>query len=684
MFKTLFGVLFLGLFGFASFYLYTNKKSERVEIDTLKVFEEKENTQDVSKEENILSENINLNDDNAAITYEEPEEEIEKAENKTEEVKEKFEKILTNKLLPPAENKIYFGAFPDFGGPEDNVTEKRILDFEKLANGKILWAYFSQNWYNGIKYPKEEIHTIYKQGIVPFVRLMPRSSEEQFVAEKKYSLENIINGKFDSELKQWAKDAKEDNIPLLVDFAVEANGDWFSWSGFYNGKGIKGSYGDRNYYDGPEKYRDAYRHIIDIFRNEGVKNVTWFFHVDIYSSPNEEWNQPKYYYPGDDYIDWIGISIYGPQNTGEKYWETFSEILKNRYKSILDISSSKPFAVLEFGVTDNSSYGKKSEWLEDAFETILSGRYIKFSAVSYWNENWEEEDGSLALIRIDSSDYSLQTFQNYLKDAKFVFTPSFTNLKYFPKNTFKVLNDNKKQDLKTVNIYKPNAGISWQWQLTGDLNMNYDVDLYDIDLFETSEAEIDELHKAGRKVICYFNAGAYEPYRNDSSQFPEDVLGKIMEGWEDEKWLDVSNFEKFSEIMEVRLNLAKEKGCDGVEPDNIDAYQNDTGFDISYNDQLKYNKWIASEAHKRGLSIALKNDLEQVADLVNNFDFAVNEECFQYNECSLLVPFIVQDKAVLGVEYELETDDFCDKANALNFSWLKMDYDLDGGRISCK
>ncbi len=336
-----------------------------------------------------------------------------------------YSELNSFKLLPPKNEKIYFGAFPDFGGPEDIVTEKKIIDFENLIGRKIVWASFSQNWYNGIYYPKEEIHIINDLGIIPYVRFMPRSSDEEFYDETKFTLNNIIEGKFDNDLKNWAKDSKEDGIPIIIDFAVEMNGDWFPWSGYYNGAGDKTKYGDPNYYDGPERYRDAYRHIIDIFRAENITHITWFFHVDIYSNPNEDWNQPKYYYPGDDYIDWIGISCYGPMNTGENYWELFSEILEERSNSILEISNSKPFAVLEFGVTDNSRMGNKSEWLKDAFRTILNKKPIKFSAISYWHENWEEENGDLALIRVDTSNSSLKIFRELAKNNKFTSKPIF-------------------------------------------------------------------------------------------------------------------------------------------------------------------------------------------------------------------------------------------------------------------
>ncbi|KKT02584.1 MAG: hypothetical protein UV80_C0002G0051 [Candidatus Peregrinibacteria bacterium GW2011_GWF2_43_17] len=239
-------------------------------------------------------------------------------------------------------------------------------------------------------------------------------------------------------------------------------------------------------------------------------------------------------------------------------------------------------------------------------------------------------------------------------------------------------------DVLTFTWYQPTPKTSWQWQLSGDIDTAYDVDMYDIDLFDTPQSIIDELHSENKKVICYFSAGSFEEFRDDAEDFPEEILGEELEGWEDEKWLDVSNYQEFASIMEDRLDLAVEKECDGVEPDNMDGYANDSGFDLTYDDQVVYSKWIAEEAHERNLSVGLKNALDQIDDVIDYFDFAVNEQCFEYDECDLLIEFIDQNKAVFGVEYELEPQEFCVSANEMSFSWLKMDYELDGGRIGCE
>lgn len=198
--------------------------------------------------------------------------------------------------------------------------------------------------------------------------------------------------------------------------------------------------------------------------------------------------------------------------------------------------------------------------------------------------------------------------------------------------------------------YTPNPGRSWQWQLQGAIDTSFDVDMYDIDLFDVPQSKINELHSKGRKVICYFSAGTYEPGRPDSGAFPSEAIGSPVEGWPGEKWLDVRN-SKVRSIMAARMDLAKRKGCDGVEPDNVDGYTNNPGFNYGASGQLDFNKYIANTAHSKGLSVGLKNDTDQIRALVEYFDFAVNEQCHEYNECGVYSSFVGQNKAVFNAEY---------------------------------
>lgn len=233
-------------------------------------------------------------------------------------------------------------------------------------------------------------------------------------------------------------------------------------------------------------------------------------------------------------------------------------------------------------------------------------------------------------------------------------------------------------------VWIPAQQTSWQWQLAGPIDLSVDAEVYDLDLFTTEKSTIDALRARGRRAICYVSMGSYEPYRPDSASFPSSVRGRAMDGWPDERWLDIRQIETLRPIMEARLDLCKSKGFDGVEPDNVDGYQNRTGFPLTAADQLKYNRFIASAAHARGLSIGLKNDIDQIKDLLADFDWALNEECFKYKECSAYKPFTDAGKAVFHVEYDLTPAQFCSQANALNFNSLHKNMDLDAYRFPCR
>lgn len=232
-------------------------------------------------------------------------------------------------------------------------------------------------------------------------------------------------------------------------------------------------------------------------------------------------------------------------------------------------------------------------------------------------------------------------------------------------------------------VWSPAPGTSWQWQLSGTIDTSFPVEMYDIDLFDVPQSTIDELQARNVAVICYFSAGSFEDWRTDAAAFPDSVKGK-SNGWAGERWLDISALEVLAPIMSARLDLAVYKGCDGVEPDNVDGYTNESGFPLSAQDQLDFNIWLADAAHARGLSIGLKNDLEQVAQLEPWFDWALNEQCVQYEECDMLTPFVEAGKAVFGVDYTGDAATVCSVTNALNFDWLLKPKELGALRESCR
>jgi len=225
--------------------------------------------------------------------------------------------------------------------------------------------------------------------------------------------------------------------------------------------------------------------------------------------------------------------------------------------------------------------------------------------------------------------------------------------------------------------WKPPVNTRWNYVLSQAPTLTSSIVVYDIDLFDTTPAKIKQIHALNQKAICYMSAGSSENWRPDFANFPQNVLGSNMDGWAGEKWLDVRNIAGLAPVMTARLNLCKQKGFDGVEFDNVDGYTNKTGFPLTANDQLAYNIFLANEAHKRGLTVALKNDIDQIPTLVNYFDYAVNEQCFAYGECNTLLPFIRQGKPVFNVEYTGNNTTIFKKANALNFNTIKKSLNLN-------
>jgi len=242
-----------------------------------------------------------------------------------------------------------------------------------------------------------------------------------------------------------------------------------------------------------------------------------------------------------------------------------------------------------------------------------------------------------------------------------------------------------------TSYWKPALADTWQWQLAGTVKTTYPVTVFDIDLFNTPAATIQALQAEGKKVVCYFSAGSSENWRSDFSQFQAADMGNALSDWPGERWLDTRSA-NVRKIMQARLDMAVTKGCNGVEPDNVDGYSNGSGFALSAATQLDYNRFLASEAHKRRLSIALKNDLDQLTDLVGDFDFAVNEQCHEFNECSGYQVFTASGKPVFNAEYAASYRNdpaarsaLCADARSRQFHTLVLPLALDDSfRFSCE
>ncbi|WP_194850625.1 endo alpha-1,4 polygalactosaminidase [Nonlabens antarcticus] len=239
-------------------------------------------------------------------------------------------------------------------------------------------------------------------------------------------------------------------------------------------------------------------------------------------------------------------------------------------------------------------------------------------------------------------------------------------------------------------IMIPRPGATFEWRLD-DLPDDFQtgVDIIDIDAFAATPQLVANLQAQGTKVIAYLSVGSFENFREDAGSFPSSVKGNKYEGFPDEKWIDVRKIDIVGPIMEARLDMIKAKGFDGIEPDNINGYQNNSGFDLTKKDAITFSRWLIREAHERGLSIGQKNAEELIPTLVNEFDWFLAEDAFVDEFYTQLTPYIDANKAVFLVEYtdRMRRTDFnnqvCPEARRLQYSSVLKDRDLTNTTFYC-
>lgn len=326
-------------------------------------------------------------------------------------------------LAPPPDGAIYHAAYPEFRGSEDHVRTAYVRRFERLAGGPIAWAYFSNNWGREIRFPGAAVARINAAGTVPFVRMMARSGFREGGPDRRYSLQRIIDGEFDAELAEWGRAAAALPHPLLVEFGTEVNGFWFPWNGKWNGGGLTGGYGDPALADGPERFRDAFRRVHDVIAAQGASNLTWFWHVDDSGYPRAAWNSIASYYPGDAYVDWVGVSVYGPLTPDEGWGRGFRARLDGVYPKLTAVAPGKPIAVLEYGARQGRA---KARWIGSAIRSVARGRWPEVKGLAYWHERWRNEDGSVSDLHIDSDGRSLRAYRRGVGRPVFTGKASFS------------------------------------------------------------------------------------------------------------------------------------------------------------------------------------------------------------------------------------------------------------------
>ena len=328
-----------------------------------------------------------------------------------------------NGLDIPAAGKLYHGVFPGDdesidAAAEDEITFSTLQSYESSVGHKAAWVYFSYNWYKNRIFPATTAQWIKAHGAIPFIRLMLRNSDEQDIAEPLFTLDNIISGAFDDDLKAWGKAAVEYKSPLIVEWGTEMNGNWFSWNAEWNGGAVIGT----------EKFISAYRHIFTTICAEGASNITWVFHLNGQDVPEASWNSFENYYPGDSYVDWIGLSVYGAQGPTDDEWPIFRDIMDIFYPRMTTMAPEKPVFVMEFGVTKGNQLGDPAVWANDALSDLIGGRWPNVKGFSWWNEAWQNDSNPAndTTLRVQDMPGVAQVFNTQLSNPSVLTSPMTT------------------------------------------------------------------------------------------------------------------------------------------------------------------------------------------------------------------------------------------------------------------
>ncbi len=218
----------------------------------------------------------------------------------------------------------------------------------------------------------------------------------------------------------------------------------------------------------------------------------------------------------------------------------------------------------------------------------------------------------------------------------------------------------------------------------------------DVDAFFTTKESIKKWQKEGREVIAYISVGTYESLRPDAGDFNISIRGNAYPGFKNEYFVDIREIDSLKPIMKKRFDMIKEKGFDGIEPDNMDSYirdvygdKNGTGFSLTKEDGKRYIDFILKEAKDRNLSIGQKNAYELAIDYVDKFDWALTEDMFYENFEDRMRIYAENNKTVFATEYtdsmtkEHFLSDVCPKAERLGYVAILKDRNLTEYIVNC-
>lgn len=276
----------------------------------------------------------------------------------------------------------HWSSFVTPGPGQAEAIEAEVKAYEAAAGRSVAWVEFGHEWEtDGPIFPWRLATTIRNMGATPLIFLNLRSVDEG--VDPVYTLTRIISGQYDSDLAAWADEAKKFGSELIVNWGWEMNGDFTPWNGFHNGSRTLG----------PRRFKKAYRHIIELMIGRGATNIRWGFHVNFPEYPEELWNAFEQYYPGDDVIDCVGVSIYGASTPTDDSIISFVSNMDAAYSRLVRMAPKKPVFVFELGTSAHPD-GNQAAWADEALSAILSGRWPKVRGFAWWNDYWNWENDS--------------------------------------------------------------------------------------------------------------------------------------------------------------------------------------------------------------------------------------------------------------------------------------------------
>lgn len=286
---------------------------------------------------------------------------------------------------------VYLGVYL----PAAPTSMESLAEFENMTGADVailMWFTHSTD-----DFPRDGAEKVSNSGAIPLITWQPFSRG----GEPGYLLDYISDGGWDTYIRKWAREARDFGRPILLRWGHEFNGYWYPWSVAANGRD-------------PEKFIRAWRHVHDIFEEEGATNVKWVWCPYHLSNPDEPWNDPLLSYPGDDYVDWIGLDGYNWGTTqGWSEWLPFRSIYASLIRMYSTAFPGKPIMIAEFSSAEEG--GDKPSWIRELLPALADMPQIK--AVVWFNVQKEAD------WRVNSSPESLEAFRELVENEMIIRGP---------------------------------------------------------------------------------------------------------------------------------------------------------------------------------------------------------------------------------------------------------------------